>query len=358
MKKLLIMLMVLVMALVPVACSSKTPSTQPTEQSGGQSSEGASGYDALKPVVLIGADNASMGAAAQLFGELVSKKVSEITGGKLTVEYYPNSQLGNDQELQSQMLAGDIDFVVCQTAQTVNFVPEVAIFDLPLVFAKYDAKTIDYALNKSPFFDKINEAYTAKNMRVMHYLQAATFRETTSNKKISTIDDFKNLKIRTMENQNHMAFWKALGAAPTPLPWSEVYVSLQQGLVDAQENATDTSAGANLQEVQKYLVLTHHILYCNQFLINNSKYESLDPLYQAALQQAVNEAAVEIEAKLATIDTENRQKLANGGIEVIELDNAFIDQMLEKAQGVYDSIGKAIGQEYVDTLQNALQNPQ
>lgn len=358
MKKLLIMLMVLVMALVPVACSSKTPSTQPTEQSGGQSSEGASGYDALKPVVLIGADNASMGAAAQLFGELVGKKVSEITGGKLTVEYYPNSQLGNDQELQSQMLAGDIDFVVCQTAQTVNFVPEVAIFDLPLVFAKYDAKTIDYALNKSPFFDKINEAYTAKNMRVMHYLQAATFRETTSNKKISTIDDFKNLKIRTMENQNHMAFWKALGAAPTPLPWSEVYVSLQQGLVDAQENATDTSAGANLQEVQKYLVLTHHILYCNQFLINNSKYESLDPLYQAALQQAVNEAAVEIEAKLATIDAENRQKLADGGIEVIELDNAFIDQMLEKAQGVYDSIGKAIGQEYVDSLLNALQNAQ
>jgi len=359
MKKLLILLLVLVMALVPTACAQQTPpAQQPAEQPSQQPAESGGKYDSLQPVVLIGADNAGVGAAAQLYGELVAKKVSEITGGKLTVDYYPNSQLGNDQELQSQMLAGDIDFVICQTAQTVNFVPEVAIFDLPMVFAKYDAKTIDYALNNSPFYEKINEAYKAKNMRIMHYLQAATFRETTSNKKISSIDDFKGLKIRTMENQNHMAFWKALGAAPTPLPWPEVYVSLQQGLVDAQENATDTCVGANLQEVQKYLILTHHILYCNQFIINNSKFESLDPLYQEALTQAVKEAAVEIEAKLATIDTENRDKLVAGGMELIEFDASFIDQVLEKAQGVYDSIGKAIGQEYVDALLDALKNAQ
>lgn len=358
MKKLLILLLVFVMALTPVGCTKQEPATQPQEQQAEQPAEEENKYASLEPVVLIGADNAGVGAAAQLFGELVAKKVSEITGGKLTVDYYPNSQLGNDQELQSQMLAGDIDFVICQTAQTVNFVPEVAIFDLPMVFAKYDAKTIDYALNRSPFTEKINQAYKAKNMLCLHYLQGGTFRETTSNKKITTIDDFKGLKIRTMENKNHMDFWKSLGAAPTPLPWPEVYVSLQQGLVDAQENATDTCVGANLQEVQKYLILTRHILYCNQFLINASKFESLDPLYQEALKQAVKEAAVEIEAKLTQIDLENRQKLVDGGMELIQFDESFVDQVLEKAKGVYDSIGKAIGQEYVDALLNALQNPQ
>jgi len=359
MKKVLILLLVLIMALTPVACAKQAPPTQqPEEEQAQQPSGETNKYAALEPVVLIGADNAGVGAAAQLYGELITKKVSEITGGKLTIDYYPNSQLGNDQELQSQMLAGDIDFVICQTAQTVNFVPEVAIFDLPMVFAKYDAKTIDYALNRSPFTEKINQAYKAKNMLCLHYLQGGTFRETTSNKKITTIDDFKGLKIRTMENKNHMDFWKSLGAAPTPLPWPEVYVSLQQGLVDAQENATDTCVGANLQEVQKYLILTRHILYCNQFLINASKFESLDPLYQEALKQAVKEAAVEIEAKLTQIDLENRQKLVDGGMELIQFDESFVDQVLEKAKGVYDSIGKAIGQEYVDALLNALQNPQ
>lgn len=82
--------------------------------------------------------------------------------------------------------------------------------------------------------------------------------------KLDTLDAFKGLQIRTMENQNHMAFWSALGAAPTPLAWPEVYISLQNGTIVAQENAADTCMTSNFQEVQKYLNFTNHILYLNQ----------------------------------------------------------------------------------------------
>lgn len=359
MKKMLVL--VLIASMLLAACGSPAPApaqpSQPADQPADQPAA-ASGFDALAPVTLIGADNSGVGAIAQLYGELVTEKVAAITGGQLTIDYFPNSQLGNDQELQGQMLAGDIDFVIAQTAQTVSFVPEVAIFDLPMVFAKYTAEEIDYALNRSPFYELINQAYANKNMYILHYLQGGTFRETTSNKAIRSIDDFNGLRIRTMENQNHMAFWQSLGASPTPLPWPEVYVSLQQGLVDAQENATDTNVGANFQEVQNYLIMTHHILYCNQFLINASKFDSLDPLYQEALMQAVKEAAAEIEAGLAAVNDENKQILVDGGMELIEFDESFVDQVLVKAQGVYDSIGNAIGQEYVDALLNALENAQ
>lgn len=331
----------------PTAPADKVEEVEKTEND-------ASGFDSLDPLVLIGADNAGVGAAAQQFGELVTKLVDEKTGGKFTIDYFPNSQLGNDQELQGQMLAGDIDFVIAQTAQTVSFVPEVAIFDLPMSFAKYDAATIGNALNNSDFTTKINEAYKAKNMYCLHFLQGGTFRETTSNKKIETLADFNGLKIRTMENKNHMDFWKALGASPTPLPWSEVYVSLQQGLVDAQENATDTCVGANLQEVQDYLVMTHHILYCNQFLINAEKFDGIDPAYQAVLKEAVAEAAVTIEADLVRINDENRQTLIDGGMEEVVFADSFIDEVLEKVKGVYESISAEIGQDYVDSLMNAL----
>ena len=357
MKRIFVLLLVIVMGLTAVACSGQETATEPeSPASEEEPSEGGSDYASLEPVQLIGADNAGVGAAAQLYGELIAKKVAEITDDQLTIDYYPNSQLGNDQELQSQMLAGDIDIVIAQTAQTVSFVPEVAIFDLPMVFAKYDATTIDYALNKSEFSEKMKEAYKAKNMHILHYLQGGTFRETTSNKKIESIEDFKGLKIRTMENQYHMAFWQELGASPTPLPWPEVYVSLQQGLVDGQENATDTCVGANLQEVQDYLIMTHHILYCNQFLINASKFDGLDPMYQAALQQAVDEAAVEIEAALIAINDENREKLVEGGMELVEFEDSFIDEVLEEAQEVYNAIGEDIGQDYVDSLLDALEN--
>jgi len=152
-----------------------------------------------------------------------------------------------------------------------------------------------------------------------------------------------------------MAFWRGLGASPTPLPWPEVYVSLQQGLVQAQENATDTNVGANFQEVQDYLIMTHHILYVNQFLINAEKFDSLDPLYQDALMQAVKEAAVEIEAQLATIDEDNKNILIEGGMELVEFDEAFVDEVLEVSQPVYESIASDIGQDYVDALLEALE---
>ena len=311
-------------------------------------------YDSLKAVTLKGADNAGIGAAATLFGELVTKKVAEITGGKLTIEYYPNSVQGNDQEIQGLMLAGDLDFVICQTAQTVTFVPEVAIFDLPMVFAKYNAAAIDTALNKSAFTESMNKAYQKKGMYCLHFLQGGTFRETTSNKPVRTIGDFNGLKIRTMENANHMAFWSGMGANPTPLPWPEVYLSLQQGLIEAQENATDTCWGNKLHEVQKYLILTHHILYCNQFLINSGKFDSLDPAYQAALKQAVDEAAAVIESKLAEIDAGSREKLVGGGMELIQLDAAIFDEILKKSSPVYENIGKQVGADLVKSLQDEL----
>ena len=318
------------------------------------STEAAGVYDDLNPVVLKGADNAGIGAAATLFGELVVKNVEEITGGKFTIEYYPNGVQGNDQELQGLMLAGDLDFVICQTAQTVTFVPEVAIFDLPMVFAKYSASAIDTALNKSGFTESMNKAYQTKGMYCLRFLQGGTFRETTSNKPVRAIEDFNGLKIRTMENANHMAFWSVMGASPTPLPWSEVYISLQQGLIEAQENATDTCWGNKLHDVQKYLILTRHILYCNQFLVNSGKFDSLDPVYQTAFKEAVNKAAEVIEAQLTEIDATSRNNLVNGGMELIEFEASFVDEVLQKAASVYESIGKQIGEDLIKSLQDEL----
>jgi len=90
-------------------------------------------------------------------------------------------------------------------------------------------------------------------------------------------------------------------------------------------------------------------------LANASKFDSLDPLYQEALQQAINEAAVEIEAQLTEINETNKQKLIDGGMELVEFEASFVDQVLDKAKGVYESIGKDIGQDYVDSLLDALE---
>lgn len=316
---------------------------------------GAGAFDSLDPVTLRYGNGAALGAAGDVWGEKFCQYAAELTGGKLTVEYFPNSQLGVDSEMQTQLLAGDLDIVSCQTGQTTTFVPAVAVYDLPLVFANYDAATIDAALNRSKFTELMNERYGEKGMICLGMLQGATFRVMTSNREIKSLADFSGIKIRTMNSPHHLAFWKALGANPTPLAFTELYMSLQQGVVDAQENANDTNMSSNFQEVQKYLVNTKHLLYANQFLMNKAKFESLAPEYQQAIRDALAKATAEIAPNLAAVDAENRDKLVAGGMTDLTFDKAFYDELIKQAAPVYEEVGRAVGPEIVDALINALE---
>lgn len=347
-KNYLLFMLIFVMVFALAACggNTKAPATEDT---------GNGDYANLDPIVLKYANGAALGAAGDLWGVEFNKAVEDITGGKITVDYFPNSQLGVDSETQTQMLGGDIDIVSCQPAQTTSFVPQVGVFDLPLVFAKYDAATIDKALNDSEFTVAINKAYGEAGMISLGFLQGATFREMTSNVKIETIDDFNGVRIRTMDSKYHLAFWEALGANPTPLAFTELYMSLQQGVVDAQENANDTNASSNFFEVQKYLVNTHHILYMNQFLINKSKFDSLDPLYQDAIKEAVAVATSVIAPQMAEINSKNKQILIDKGMESLEFEPAFYDEMIAKSQSVYTLIRTELGDDIVDALINSLE---
>ena len=181
-------------------------------------------YADLPAVELIGADTTGKGSAGQLFGQYFSQRVLELTEGKLSVEYHPNGELGGDLDLIRQMRANQIQLVVCQTAPMVSFVPEMAVFDLPMVFSEYDGDRIDAVLNgQNDFTARIDAAYEKANLHLLGFLQNGTFRLTTSNRPLETLEDFRGLRIRTMENSNHMAFWSALGAYPTPLAWAKVY---------------------------------------------------------------------------------------------------------------------------------------
>lgn len=287
-------------------------------------------------VWLVTADTTAKGAAGQVFAQKIVDKVADITGGSLVVDYFPNGELGGDADLLRQAQRGYIAITVCQTAPVVSFIPEMAVFDLPMVFAKYDGDTINEVLNgDSQFRRQIGEAYERAGLHLLGFMQNATYRLTTAHTNLQQLSDFSRLQIRTMENTNHMDFWKAIGAEPTPLAWSELYISLQNGTVQAQENAADTCVGANFQEVQEYLACTNHILYCNQICINAEIYNNLSDEHKAALDQAVAEALDEMRPQLTEIDQKNKQILIDGGMELIEYDDAFFDEALA-VQGVQD----------------------
>lgn len=362
MKKTLAALLTVAMTLSLTACgggdgsSTKEPAGSDSGSSAAAST--ASAYADLEPVELIGADSTSMGAAGQLFGELVTEKVAEITGGQLTIDYHPNGDLGADVDLLRQVQSNDISFWIGQIAPAVSFVPEAAVFDLPMVFAQYDGSTIDKVLNgDSDFNAKLGEAFNYAGFQFMGVLQNATYRLTTANTELKTLADFNGLQIRTMENPNHMDFWTAIGAQPTPMAWNEVYFALQSGNIAAQENAADTCVGANLNEVQKYLACTNHILYANMMVMNQDAWNDLDPLYQEALQQAVTEALADLAPDLAEIDQKNKDTLVEKGMTLIEYEDSFYEEVLAVpgVQELYKSIDESCGG-LGTVLQEALKN--
>lgn len=319
-------------------------------------------YGHLPRTELVAADTAGKGSAGQLFGELVAEKVSEITQGRLTIDYHPNGDLGGDSDLLRQVQCGGIDIVVCQTAPVASFVPEMAVFDLPMVFSQYDGDTIDQVLNDpdSQFFIQLSEAYEAKDLHLLGFLQNGTYRITTANRPLYTLEDYQNLQIRTMENSNHMEFWSAIGANPTPLAFSELYFTLSSGGIDAQENAADSCVGINLQEVQKYLACTNHILYANQIAISKESYDELPPEYQQALEQAVAEAIDEIRPQLTQLDEDNKQIMIDSGMEMIEYDSEFFQEILslDSVKALYEKINNdvnGLGTVLQDALAQAAQ---
>ena len=337
MKKISALVLALAMCMALVSCGggdTSTPSTSTPDASTPSTStpDASTGvdYSALDAVQLIGADSTAANAAGQLFGEMVAEKLDTITGGQLTMDYFPNGELGADADLLRQLQSGDISIVVCQAAPVASFVPDVAVYDLPMVFATYDGPTIDAVINnpESEFYQGLGASFNEAGLQLLGTLQNATFRQTTTNRDLQTLADYEGMLIRTMENPNHMALWEAMGAAPTPMAWNEVYFALQSGNIEAEENAADTIVGSNLNEVQSHLAMTNHILYANMMIMNKDVYDSLDPLYQDALNQAVSESLTEMSAQLADIEATNLGTLEERGMTIIEYGPEFFEEVL------------------------------
>ncbi|MDY0235801.1 MAG: TRAP transporter substrate-binding protein [Gudongella sp.] len=300
------------------------------------------------------------GAAEGSIGDLYCIKFKELveakSNGKITADVYAGSQLGTYGEMLQSLKSGDISAMIFQPAPAVSIIPELAMLDLPYAFYGYTKEEIDEVLNNSEYTNILDESFKKAGYKRMSFAQAATFRETTSSKEVRNMEQFKGLKIRTLENKYHIAFWKNVGASPTPLAFGELYLSLQQGLVDAQENPYDTALAAKFAEVQDYIINTHHIIYPNLFLVNEELYESMPDDYKAIFDEAAVEAKEYAEGLMEDSSTTNLKGLVDAGLESIDFSEEEIGKLKEKADVVKEMLVNDLGDEVVNAFTTALEN--
>ncbi|MDO4267513.1 MAG: TRAP transporter substrate-binding protein DctP [Eubacteriales bacterium] len=282
--------------------------------------------------------------------EKFAQLLDENSGGKIKIDIYPGGQMGNTTEFTQAVIAGTIDIGTGMTTDLVDFVPQSAIFDLPNLFP--DLRTMRNVL-KGSFVDTMNEYNKAGGVMMLGYGDAG-FRELTSNKPVHQLEDLKGQNIRVMTNPYHIAYWNALGANAVSMEFTEVFMGLQQGTIDGEENPYMNIVGNNFQEVQDYIIETNHIGHIITFFMNNDLYESLPDNVRELVDECAADAIKYGNEMADESIASYKQTCVDAGCEIITLDQSVLDQLKEKADVVYNMVRENLGDELVDEAMEAV----
>jgi tripartite ATP-independent transporter DctP family solute receptor len=211
------------------------------------------------------------------------KYVEEKTKGGVQVALYYNSQLGGERESVEQVKNGSLEMATASAGPLTTFNKKFMVLDIPFAFDSYE---IAWGVLDGPMGQKLLDSSENINLKGLAYLENG-FRHVTNNvRPINGPEDLKGIKIRTMEAPMHMENFKLLGANPTPVPWTELYLTMQQKIVDGQENPLANIWEVKMFEVQKYTSLTGHIYDPMPLVANLAWFNKLPKDYQATLQKA------------------------------------------------------------------------
>ena len=260
-------------------------------------------------------------------GDYFAQLVSERSGGNVTVAVFPNDQLANGNASRGiEMIAsGSIDLAAYATCTLAVIDEKLPVATIPWIFD-------DYAQARE-VIDTTGSEYYAQRlaMKGMTYLGSFHngFRQITNSKhEVTTPADMENLKIRVPGSVVYMGFFRALGADPTSMNWSEVFTAIQQGTIDGQENGVSITSTSKMQEVQDYLTMWNYSYENDLFVANTEIWESLEPQTQELLQECATEAC---EWGRDVLEAEEAQIL-----EEFEAAGMTITYLTEEEQAAFD----------------------
>lgn len=214
--------------------------------------------------------------------EIMKKYVEEKTNGELLISIYPNSQLGAERESVEQCTSGSLEMATASAGPLTTFNKRFMVLDIPFAFDSYE---IAWMVLDSQVGQELLESCEEVGLKGLAYMENG-FRHVTNNvRPIKGVEDLKNIKIRTMEAPMHMENFKLLGANPTPVPWTELYLTLQQKIVDGQENPLANLWEVRMYEVQKYASLTGHIYDPMPLVADLKWFKSLTPEQQSIIEK-------------------------------------------------------------------------
>lgn len=266
--------------------------------------------------------------AAQKFAEDVEK----LTNGAVKIDLYYAGQLGNASELMEAIQLGAID-ITCQASSISKLADKYEVFDLPFLFSEAESarKVLDGQIGKD-----MAKQFHEKGVMLLDYWELG-FRYVTCNKKIEKPADFKGVKVRVPNNKMRIASFETVGASAAVTGLSELYLSLQQKVVDATELPLGTIDGYKYQEVQDYLILTKHVFTPGYLLISEEAWNKIPEKYHAAILEAAANSKKLVRELSDQEEASIIGKLESEGMEVVNIDSAAFQKAMNPVWDKYSS---------------------
>jgi tripartite ATP-independent transporter DctP family solute receptor len=281
---------------------------------------------------------------AQKFADLVAQK----SGNKIQVKLFPGGTLGGDVQTVSALQGGTIEMTVLNAGILASQVKAFEVFDFPFLFAtpqEADA-VVDGPFGKG-LFDKLAE----KNLIGLAYWELGFRNLTNSKRPIQKVEDIAGLKIRVIQSPIYIDMFSALGAAPTPMPFPEVYTALEQKAVDGQENPFTLIRTSKFYEVQKHLAITRHVYNPQAVLIGKKLWDQLSPAEKKIIDDSADEAT-KFQRELSRKQSDEAlADLKKAGMQVTEFSPAELQRLRDKVKPVIDKHTAAVGADVVQQVQ-------
>ncbi len=252
-----------------------------------------------------------------------AQEIEKRTDGRYHIDVYPSSQLGKEADINQGLTLGSVDIIISGSSFAAKSFPRIGVTYYPYTFRSPEHLL---AYTQSDIFKELTKGYEDKTG---HHIVAVSYygtRQTTSNKPIATCADMQGLKMRVPDVPAYLAMPRACGANTAPIAFAEVYLALQNGTVEAQENPLTTIEAKKFYEVQKNIVLTGHIVDHLNTIISKSLWAKLSEEDRVIFVEVMQEAAARTTKKIEAREAELVQLFKDKGLNVTEVNKQdFID---------------------------------
>lgn len=281
-------------------------------------------------------------------GDIFDAKLRELSGGKMSINQFPNAQLGQEPVMLQKVRTGDIDFIITSTANASTVAPQSGVFSLHFIFRdqKHLASTLaDPGVSKA-FREMIKDS--VQGAQVLGLLTMG-MRNIYSKKDIAKLDDIKGMKVRVQATKTEDTHFPAYGTQTVHMPFGEVYTSLQTGVVNAAENGINVYLANKHYEVAPVLSITEHEANNNCIWVSDKLWNSLTDQEKGWVQAAADEVSKNEPARALRLESDSAAKLKTMGVKVVE--NVDKSGFIKAAEPIQDQLAKELGPHAVKILQ-------